>query len=58
MVRLLKHADREFCGDVAKLTMEKLPKGEDEPDDNFFFDAGTDGGRLLLDLGSVIRSSG
>jgi len=28
------------CGDVAKLNDGKLPKGEDEPDDNFFFDAG------------------
>lgn len=29
----------------------KLPKGDDEPRANFFFAAGTDGGRILVDLG-------
>jgi hypothetical protein len=33
----------------------KLPAEEDQPFENFFFRAGTDGGRLLIDLGSVIE---
>ena len=32
----------------------KLPAGDDEPSANFFFSAGTDGGRLLVDLGTKI----
>ncbi len=32
----------------------RLPAGEDEPDDNFFFAAGSDGGRLLIDLGKAV----
>ncbi len=28
----------------------KLPSGEDVPDENFFFNAGTDGGRIEIDL--------
>src|SRR5664279_1865957 len=32
----------------------RLPDEEDQPTGNFFFAAGTDGGRLQLDLGSVI----
>ncbi len=32
----------------------RLPQEEDDPGANFFFQAGTEGGRLLLDLGSVI----
>jgi hypothetical protein len=41
-------------GELEKLHDGKLPGEEDEPAENFFFDAGTDGGRLLVDLGSVI----
>jgi hypothetical protein len=41
-------------GDVEKLNDGKLPSDQDEPAENFFFDAGTEGGRLLVDLGSVI----
>ncbi len=33
----------------------KLPKEQDEPEANFFFDQSTPGGRLALDLGSVIE---
>jgi hypothetical protein len=40
-------------GGVEKLNDGKLPTEEDQPDANFFFDAGTEGGRLQLDLGSV-----
>jgi hypothetical protein len=32
-----------------------LPAREDQPGANFFFDADTDGGRFLIDLGSVIE---
>jgi len=41
-------------GDVEKLNDGKLPTEQDQPEENFFFDAGTEGGRLLMDLGSVI----
>src|SRR6267378_3127876 len=41
-------------GDVEKLNDGKLPTEQDQPEENFFFDAGTEGGRLLVDLGSVI----
>ena len=41
-------------GDLEKLHDGKSPTEQDQPDENFFFDAGTDGGRLLVDLGSVI----
>lgn len=32
----------------------KLPTSDDEPGSNFFFAAGSDGGKLLVDLGKVI----
>ena len=32
----------------------KLPAEQDEPATNFFFNAGTEGGRILIDLGSAI----
>lgn len=32
----------------------KLPSEEDQPAANFFFNAGTEGGRIVVDLGSVI----
>jgi hypothetical protein len=41
-------------GDADKLHDGKLPTEEDQPAESFFFIAGTDGGRLLLDLGGVI----
>jgi hypothetical protein len=41
-------------GDLAKLHDGKLPTEQDQPAENFFFRAGTDGGRLLVDLGGVI----
>ncbi len=40
-------------GDLGQLHDGKLPTEEDQPAENFFFNAGTDGGRLLVDLGSV-----
>ena len=42
-------------GDLARLHDGKVPAGEDAPAENFFFDAGTAGGRLLVDLGQVIQ---
>jgi len=41
-------------GGLDKLNDGKLPTEEDEPSENFFFAENTDGGRLLLDLGSAI----
>ena len=40
-------------GDLDVLHDGKLPTEEDQPDANFFFNAGTEGGRLGIDLGSV-----
>jgi hypothetical protein len=40
---------------LAALTDGLLPGGQDEPTANFFFAAGTDGGRFRLDLGSSIE---
>jgi hypothetical protein len=42
-------------GDLAKLNDGKVPTEEDQPAENFFFSAGTDGGRLLVDLGGAIH---
>jgi hypothetical protein len=41
-------------GDLAVLHDGRVPTEEDQPASNFFFNAGTDGGRLLVDLGSAI----
>ncbi len=38
-------------GGLDKLHDGKLPADEDEPSSNFFFAPGTDGGRILVDLG-------
>jgi hypothetical protein len=40
-------------GGLEKLHDGKLPENSDDPAENFFFDAGTDGGRLQVDLGHV-----
>src|SRR5215475_6885456 len=45
----------ENGGDVDKLHDGKTPTEEDQPEENFFFNAGTPGGRLLVDLGKVIE---
>src|SRR6516165_1305979 len=45
------------AGDVEKLNDGKLPSDQDEPAENFFFDAGTEGGRRLPGLRSVIAIS-
>lgn len=41
-------------GDLAVLHDGRVPAEEDQPAENFFFRAGTDGGRIGIDLGSVI----
>src|SRR5438876_1389516 len=41
--------------DLNALTDGALPTEEDQPAANFFFDAGTGGGRFRMDLGSVIE---
>ena len=44
----------ENGGELAVLHDGKLPTEEDQPGANFFFSAGTEGGRLLLDLARVL----
>jgi hypothetical protein len=41
-------------GDVEKLNDGRMPSNSDEPAENFFFDEGTDGGRILIDLAAPI----
>ena len=41
-------------GGIEKLNDGKLPSEPDEPAENFFFDAGTEGGRILVDLRRVL----
>jgi hypothetical protein len=41
--------------DLSSLTDGRLPTEEDEPMANFFFNAGTIGGRFRMDLGSAIE---
>jgi len=43
----------ENGGELEKLNDGKLPTEQDEPAENFFFNAGTPGGRLLVDLGAT-----
>lgn len=41
-------------GELMVLHDGKVPAGEDQPRENFFFRPGTDGGRIAVDLGSLI----
>jgi hypothetical protein len=41
-------------GALEKLHDGRLPREDDSPSENFFFNAGTDGGRILIDLGGAI----
>jgi hypothetical protein len=41
-------------GELDVLHDGKMPAEQDEPASNFFFNAGTEGGRIVIDLGSVI----
>jgi 3-keto-disaccharide hydrolase/Peptidase of plants and bacteria len=45
----------ENGGELDVLHNGRLPNEEDQPAENFFFNAGTGGGRLLIDLGKVIE---
>ena len=47
-------ADGNSAG-LKALTDGILPENDDDPSANFFFNAGSDGGRFLLDLGSPIE---
>lgn len=40
-------------GELSRLHDGKLARNQDQPAENFFFSAGTDGGRLRIDLGAV-----
>lgn len=53
-VTLAVGAEDSNGGDLNALTDGLLPNNEDEPQANFFFSAGTDGGRFQLDLGRAI----
>jgi hypothetical protein len=44
----------ENGGGLEKLHDGKLPAEQDEPAENFFFNAGTEGGRILVDLRKVL----
>jgi hypothetical protein len=52
---IVEGAKDDNGGDPDKLNDGKLPNEEDQPAENFFFNAGTEGGRLALDLGSAIN---
>src|SRR5258706_3018024 len=52
---IVEGAKDDNGGDPDKLNDGKLPTEEDQPEQNFFFNAGTEGGRLALDLGSAIN---
>ncbi|MBN2591894.1 MAG: hypothetical protein JXA81_00195, partial [Sedimentisphaerales bacterium] len=42
-------------GNLDKLHDGKIPTEEDQPSENFFFNAGTEGGRILIDLGDSLE---
>jgi len=42
-------------GDIGKLHDGKVPNEEDQPFENFFFNAGAKGGRFMIDLGRAIE---
>lgn len=42
-------------GELGKLNDGKMPAVADQPAENFFFDAGTDGGRVMIDIGKVLE---
>jgi len=41
-------------GTIDRLHDGRVPTEDDQPSENFFFQAGTDGGRILVDLGGAI----
>jgi len=42
-------------GGLEKLHDGAVPAQEDQPEENFFFNAGTAGGRIVVDLGNIIE---
>jgi len=52
---LVDGAGDPFSGELGKLNDGKLPTEADQPEENFFFNAGTEGGRLQVDLGSAVE---
>jgi hypothetical protein len=44
----------ENGGELGVLRGGSLPESDDQPEANFFFRAGTEGGRVLMDFGAVI----
>jgi hypothetical protein len=51
---IVGQSDRAGAG-LRALTDGLLPGSEDDPANNFFFNADTDGGRILMDLGGPIE---
>jgi hypothetical protein len=54
-IRILHGTVDANSGGIGKLRDGKIATEADQPDENFFFDAGTEGGRLLVDLGRVVE---
>ena len=54
-VTLVDGARDNNGGDVSVLIDGTVPANEDQPRANFFFAAGTDGGRIAIDLGKPIK---
>src|SRR5579872_4554414 len=54
-MRLIVGEANPSSGGLAALTDGLLPEEEDQPNANFIFGSGSDGGRILMDLGSAIE---
>lgn len=54
-VRVLFGVVDANSGGLGKLQDGQWPAEADQPDENFFFEAGTEGGRLLMDLERVLE---
>jgi hypothetical protein len=54
-ILMLVHGQRDRNGgSISVLNDGRLPSGEDDPAANFFFAQGSEGGRIVMDLGSII----
>lgn len=42
-------------GNIGKVNDGKVPAESDQPSENFFFQAGSDGGRIAVDLGALVE---
>jgi len=54
-LKLVVGAKDDNGADLSVLTDGLLPTEQDQPAANFFFNAGSDGGRFLMDLGTAIE---